>query len=173
MPGAGAAGQGPPPEDEAGSVVGEVQDFDIVDPRPEALVESLRAFGYTLPAAVADLIDNSISAKAHRVRINAYWAGQDSWFSVIDDGMEMSELALVEAMRAGSQSPREVRRRDDLGRFGLGLKTASFSQAREPTVRSMQGNAIAARRWDLDVVSTRGSGASRMGSTRRLGSCSR
>jgi hypothetical protein len=64
----------------------------------------------------------------------------------------MSEAALVEAMRAGSQSPRNARRKDDLGRFGLGLKTASFSQARELTVRTLQDGAVAERRWDLDVV---------------------
>jgi hypothetical protein len=127
-------------------------DYDLADPRPEALVESLRAFGYTLPTAVADLVDNSISAGAHRVRIHAHWAGEDSWLSVMDDGAGMSEATLVEAMRAGSQSPRDARRKDDLGRFGLGLKTASFSQARELTVRTLQEDAIAERRWDLAVV---------------------
>jgi Histidine kinase-, DNA gyrase B-, and HSP90-like ATPase len=126
--------------------------YDIADPRPEALVESLRAFGYTLPTAVADLVDNSISADAHRIWINAHWAGQDSWLSVMDDGTGMSETTMIEAMRAGSQSPRDARRQDDLGRFGLGLKTASFSQARELTVRSLRGGAVAERRWDLDVV---------------------
>jgi hypothetical protein len=127
-------------------------EFDIADPRPEALVESLRAFGYTLPTAVADLVDNSISAGARNVWITAHWAGQDSWLSVTDDGGGMSETMLVEAMRAGSSSPRDTRRKEDLGRFGLGLKTASFSQARELTVRTIRGGAYAERRWDLDVV---------------------
>jgi signal transduction histidine kinase len=79
-------------------------DYDIADPRPEALVESLRAFGYTLPTAVADLVDNSISAGASRVWITAHWAGEDSWLGVIDHGAGMSEATLVKAMRAGSQN---------------------------------------------------------------------
>jgi hypothetical protein len=131
-------------------------EYDIAEPRASALIESLRAFGYTLPAAVADLVDNSISARAHTVSITAHWAGPDSWIAVVDDGQGMTEAELIEAMRAGSQSPREARRRDDLGRFGLGLKTASFSQARELTVRARRDNATAERRWDLDVVAESG-----------------
>lgn len=131
-------------------------EYDIAEPRASALIESLRAFGYTLPAAVADLVDNSISARAHTVSITAHWAGPDSWIAVVDDGQGMTEAELIEAMRAGSQSPREARRRDDLGRFGLGLKTASFSQARELTVRTRRDNATAERRWDLDVVAESG-----------------
>jgi hypothetical protein len=132
-------------------------EFEIADPRPEALIESLRAFGYTIQAAVADLVDNSISAGARNVWVTFYWGGADTWISIVDDGHGMDEHELKEAMRAGSQSPRETRRADDLGRFGLGLKTASFSQCRELTVISRRkGGPLSHRRWDLDVVARTG-----------------
>ncbi len=128
-------------------------DFDVVPPQPEALIESLRAFGYTPRAAIADLIDNSISAGAHVIQVQFTWDGSNSYVTVSDDGRGMSAEQLVVAMRAGSQSPLERRERRDLGRFGLGLKTASFSQCRMLTVRSrVDGHTCATRRWDLDYV---------------------
>ena len=127
-------------------------DFDIASPKPEALIESLRAFGYSTPAAIADLVDNSLSAGARNVWIDCHWAGSRSWFRVRDDGSGMTEAELKEAMRAGSQSPREVRAATDLGRFGLGLKTASFSQCRRLTVASRKAKVSSIRQWDLDVV---------------------
>jgi hypothetical protein len=133
-------------------------DYDIAEPRADALIESLRAFGYTPEAAIADLVDNSISADAKKIRIDFHWAGRDSWVAVVDDGRGMSEQALLAAMRPGSTSPLEERADTDLGRFGLGLKTASFSQARELTVTSTDraGGRVATRRWDLDTVSATG-----------------
>ena len=128
-------------------------DYDIVNPDPSALVESLRAFGYTTSTAIADLIDNSITASARNVWVTFYWDGPRSWIRIDDDGEGMSETMLVAAMRPGSRSPREVRARKDLGRFGLGLKSASFSQCRLLTVRSRVKDAsFAARAWDLDAV---------------------
>ncbi len=124
-----------------------------VPPHPSALIESMRALGYSLPSAVADLIDNSISAGARTIDVHCEWAGADSWIAVIDDGAGMAEGTLVEAMRLGSSSASEERAVGDLGRFGLGLKTASFSQARSLTVCSKQASdAAAQRRWDLDLV---------------------
>lgn len=129
------------------------KDHDIVAPFAGALVESLRAFGYDLPTAIADLVDNSISAGAKNVWIDFEWNGQNSAVVVTDDGHGMSETSLVSAMRPGSQSPLIVRKPHDLGRFGLGLKTASFSQCRRLTVRSRCGGATpAVRCWDLDHV---------------------
>lgn len=132
-------------------------DYDIADPRPGALIESLRAFGYTTQAAIADLVDNSISANAKNIWVTFHWDGDASWVSLIDDGRGMDEDELFEAMRAGSQSPTETRQPDDLGRFGLGLKTASFSQCRELTVVSRRAaRGLSQRRWDLDVVARSG-----------------
>ncbi|TFH12137.1 MAG: ATP-binding protein, partial [Lentisphaerales bacterium] len=75
------------------------------------------------------------------------------YISIMDDGLGMSEAVLHEAMRPGSKSPAEKRDPSDLGRFGLGLKTASFSQCRALTVASRRkGYPIATRIWDLDYV---------------------
>lgn len=125
--------------------------FEIVEPRAASLVESLRAFGYDLGSAVADLVDNSISAGAHNVWIDFDWDGQESTIAVTDDGRGMSECTLRNAMRLGSKHPGEARDNRDLGRFGLGLKTASFSQSRCVTVLTKDLTGIPVlRRWDLD-----------------------
>lgn len=124
-----------------------------VPPNPAALIASMRAFGYSLPSALADLIDNSISAGSSTIEVRTAWDGDQSYISVEDDGRGMSEETLVEAMRLGSKSPREERSPDDLGRFGLGLKTAAFSQALSLTVATRpEGGDLAVRRWDLDHV---------------------
>jgi len=126
-------------------------DFDVAPPKAASLAESLRAFGYDVPTAIADLVDNSITAGARHVWIDFHWAGKDSAVVVTDDGRGMSAKALVVAMRLGSQSPRDKREPDDLGRFGLGLKTASFSQCRRMTVRTRtESSEPSTRCWDLD-----------------------
>ncbi len=116
------------------------------------MIHSLRAFGYDLATALADLIDNSISANAKNVRLEFHWDGDQSTISVVDDGKGMSEKDLLAAMRPGSISPLQARDPQDLGRYGLGLKTASFSQAKRLTVGTKQGGAISVRCWDLDYV---------------------
>jgi hypothetical protein len=126
-------------------------EFDDVAPDASAMIESMRAYGYTLPAAIADLIDNSIAARCSNVWVRLHWAGADSWVTVTDDGQGMTETELRDAMRLGSRSPLEERAPSDLGRFGLGLKTASLSQCRRLTVvsrRAEHGEFV--RRWDLD-----------------------
>jgi Histidine kinase-, DNA gyrase B-, and HSP90-like ATPase len=127
--------------------------YDIAEPRASAMVESLRAFGYNMQTAIADLIDNSISAGAKNVWLRFCWDGANSHVSIRDDGHGMTETQLIDAMRPGSQSPMMEREPDDLGRFGLGLKTASFSQCRRLTVASRSENhQVVTRRWDLDYV---------------------
>ena len=129
------------------------RDFDIVAPHASSLVESLRAFSYGLPTAIADLVDNSISASAKNIWVDFHWDGEHSVISVTDDGIGMSSPVLVSAMRLGSQSPIESRRPQDLGRFGLGLKTASFSQCRRVTVQSqISGGRQSTCCWDLDHI---------------------
>jgi hypothetical protein len=128
-----------------------------VPPDPGALIESMRAFGYLLPTAIADLIDNSITARATNVWVDFHWAGRQSWIAVRDDGLGMDAATLTNAMRLGSRSPVEKRDPHDLGRFGLGLKTAAFSQSRALTVACRQaGGDIEIRRWDLDFVTETG-----------------
>jgi hypothetical protein len=131
--------------------------FEIVEPRASALVESLRAFGYSPQTAIADLIDNSVSANSSNIHVQFRWDGRDSWIAVLDDGVGMSEEILRDAMRAGSANPLDTRDAQDLGRFGLGLKTASFSQCRQLIVMSaVEAGLPATRTWDLDLIGSTG-----------------
>lgn len=120
-------------------------------PDPVSLIESMRAIGYTPETALADLIDNSISAMATVVRIE-YDATGEPFVATLDNGFGMDADELTNAMRHGSRNPGDARSALDLGRFGLGLKTASLSQCRRLTVVSKQGNRVHARCWDLEVV---------------------
>ena len=139
---------------------------ETIPPDPEALIESMRALGYSLPAATADLIDNSISAGAMNVDVHCEWDGAKSWVAVMDDGRGMAEPELLQAMKLGSRSASEERAAGDLGRFGLGLKTAGFSQGRSLTVASKaSGLPVCQRRWDLDHVSRTGEWSLLFGAT--------
>jgi Histidine kinase-, DNA gyrase B-, and HSP90-like ATPase len=123
-----------------------------VTPSAARLTSSLRDIGYDFQTAVADLIDNSLSAGAGNVWVEIEYQGAGSYVSIADDGCGMSANALLEALRYGS---RRSYGRDDLGRFGLGLKTASLSQCRRVTVvsrRGPEGKMITRRTLDLDVV---------------------
>lgn len=132
---------------------GDTAEYDDAAPRAGALVESLRSFGYSPETAIADLIDNSISAGASKIDVYFVWEEESSHIAILDDGAGMDSGQLLEAMRPGSMGPTEERSKKDLGRFGLGLKTASFSQARELSVVSRsKSSATAIRCWDLDYV---------------------
>lgn len=126
--------------------------FRNAPPRAGAMVEALRGLGYTTETALADLIDNSITAGAKTVEIDFHWAGSESWITILDDGGGMTDEELDKAMRLGDKNPLHHRDPSDLGRFGLGLKTASFSQARRLTVASRRGGKTSCLRWDLDVL---------------------
>ena len=99
-------------------------------PFAPALIESMRSLGYSFSSAVADLLDNSISAKANTIHIISE-PSIDPFMIIFDDGCGMTNSELYEAMRYGSSNPLETRSEDDLGRFGLGLKSASLSQCRK------------------------------------------
>ena len=132
-------------------------------PRAGAMIEALRGLGYSTATALADLVDNSIAAGAGCVNLLFVWEGPDSHIIIQDDGRGMDDAGLDRAMRLGHQSPLDARADDDLGRFGLGLKTASFSQCRRLTVASRQeGGAVACLRWDLDVLASSGDDAWRL-----------
>jgi len=121
-------------------------------PHPSALIESLRSIGYTLETALADIIDNSVTAKAKRISVRFRWNGGDPWIAITDDGNGMASNELTEAMRFGSSSPLLLRDAKDLGRFGLGMKTASISQCRLLTVISKKCDELSAREWNLDTI---------------------
>lgn len=123
----------------------------IVMPYAPILVESTRSIGYSFEAAVADIIDNSISASATEVRI-CFSSRDPQWLCIEDNGWGMTPVELENAMRYGSQSSTDVRRKDDLGRFGLGLKMASLSQCRKVTVMTKKDDVTCAACWDLDYI---------------------
>ncbi len=120
-------------------------------PFAPALIESMRSLGYSFSSAIADLIDNSISAKAKKIDIYTN-PGSDPYLVILDDGCGMSDSELYEAMRYGSTNPLEQRDEDDLGRFGLGMKSASLSQCRKLVVVSKKRGKVCAYSWDLDFV---------------------
>lgn len=121
-----------------------------LEPRADVLIESLRSIGYTFQSAVADIIDNSLGAGANRISI--YFNPIESYIAFIDNGSGMNQEELEEAMRFGSKDPLLKRDEKDLGRFGLGLKSASLSQCRKFTVCSKKNYEVRAYSWDLDKV---------------------
>lgn len=127
-----------------------------IPPKPSPLIESIRAIGYSLSTALADLVDNCIAARAETIQILTSLETPDLKIGILDDGVGMTEEELLEAMRLGSRSPLEERAQFDLGRFGLGLKTASFSQCRVLTVVTRANGTTASARWDLDRIAESG-----------------
>lgn len=137
----------------------------VVPPSASALIASLRGVGYSLETAIADLVDNSIAAGASTIDLVMAWNGGDPTASIIDDGRGMSEEGLVEAMRFGGAGPRAHRAENDLGRFGLGLKTASLSQCRRLQVTSKTGAGTFGFIWDLDHIQQAGDEWSLLGAS--------
>ncbi len=127
-----------------------------ITPSPSALIESLRGLGYSPETAISDLIDNSLAASAGNVRLDLQWSSHSPSFAMLDDGWGMGEAALAAAMRLGGVGPSAERRASDLGRFGLGLKTASLSQCRCLTVISRREGRTSALSFDVDVIAARG-----------------
>jgi hypothetical protein len=126
---------------------------EIAKPNPKSTINSYRSFGYNLSTAISDIIDNSISANANEIRLEYKWIGQDSFISICDNGIGMNQSELVLAMTPGSKDPEEERSEKDLGRFGMGLKTASFSQCKRLTcITKKESYATIKRCWDIDYI---------------------
>ena len=119
-------------------------------PSPDVLMNSMRSIGYNFRTALADIIDNSISAKAKNIYISSPINDEKNFITILDDGEGMDDSELFNAMKYGSN--KEHYDTNDLGRFGLGLKSASLSQCRILTVASKKENVIVAYQWDLDSV---------------------
>lgn len=128
-----------------------------IDMPPDALalMESTRAIGYSLATAVADVIDNSIAAGSSQVMID-YIPTNGGYVAILDNGCGMNSDELNQAMKYGGRGPHTERSKDDLGRFGLGLKTASLSQCDCLTVISRQQGQTEGRCWDLDYIKKSG-----------------
>ena len=119
-------------------------------------IDSYRSIGYSIETAIADIIDNSIAADATEIRVNMIWDDyqeQEPIVQIIDNGHGMSDSELIESMRLACRSPLQERSPDDLGRFGLGLKSASFSQCRTLSVvsRKLDGEPCC-KIWDIDLI---------------------
>lgn len=126
--------------------------YEVVPPAASAMLESLRGVGYSIETALADIVDNSLAAGARNVWVRAHFDPKNAWLSVLDDGSGMGVDELRQAMVLGGRGPSAPRAASDLGRFGLGMKTASFSQCRCLTVSSKKDGVTSTRRWDLDVI---------------------
>lgn len=118
----------------------------------KAILTGLRAIGYSFSTAVADIIDNSISAGASEVRIYSDPLAQIPYFCILDNGCGMNGSELNNAMLPGSERSGKQDSELELGRFGLGLKSASLSQCREFIVASKKFGKIRAMSFDLDVI---------------------
>jgi hypothetical protein len=124
------------------------------DPNPEYLIKSIAEQGYSLESSLADLMDNSISAKANKIEVLIRMEQEPFTLFIADNGNGMDENALKGGMQFPSNSPEEARNVLDLGRFGLGMKTASFSQTRCFTVLSRKKGtkAYSGRTWDVNYL---------------------
>lgn len=126
------------------------QEDEDVKPSPSRLVDSLRDTGYTFPTAVADVVDNSIAANATEINIKLIREFDGSAVLLIaDNGDGMDEKGVKAAMKYGSPVRSSSK---SLGKFGMGLKTASTSQCRKLTLISKKGGEFNIRQWDLDVI---------------------
>ena len=121
-------------------------------PLAPILVESTRSIGYTFESALADIIDNSLSVNASIIEVEYSSHPTNAYLCILDNGAGMGKEELRAAMRYGSRSSLDARNSTDLGRFGLGMKTASMSQCRELTVISKKNGKLSAAIWDLDYI---------------------
>lgn len=117
-----------------------------------ALLTGLRAIGYNFSTAVADIIDNSLAVNSTEIRIFSDALAKTPYFCVLDNGWGMNTAELDNAMLFGSDREGKEDCLQELGRFGLGLKSASLSQCREFIVASKKYGRIRAMSFDLDVV---------------------
>jgi hypothetical protein len=127
--------------------------YEIAPPNPAGTIEPLSALGYTLESAIADLVGNTIDAGG-TIDIDFHWSGPASYVSGADDGKGMSETEWQTAMAVAAWAPRTSRSVVELGRFGMGLKTSSFSQASRLSVwtRSAKNKQPNVMVWDLERV---------------------
>ena len=118
---------------------------ETLPPNYAKLDKALRSIGYNFEVAVADIVDNALDAHAHSVLIRFVIKPDDSLnLLVMDDGDGMDETTLREAMRFGANVSEHISR---LGKFGLGLKLASLSQARELRVYTAKRGQVCGRGW--------------------------
>jgi hypothetical protein len=136
------------------SMTKDLEDFFDATPRADALITGLRDFGYTLETALADVVDNSITAGATEIEILADFDDGNPSITISDNGVGMTREVLHEVMRPGGRVANAQQPSRDLGRFGLGMKTAAFSQCKKLTVTTYFDSECNSARWDLGYVSS-------------------
>jgi hypothetical protein len=122
-------------------------------PSAAPVIQALRSIGYNAQTAIADIIDNSVDAKTDYIHIEFEYDMGNGYIRLEDNGIGMTDAELQQAMTIGSKDPREKRVKEELGRFGMGLKTASFSLGKRLCVITKKDGIISERCWDLDYVS--------------------
>ncbi|WP_434953228.1 ATP-binding protein [Shewanella sp. HL-SH4] len=124
-----------------------------LSPNPKSHIKTLSRIGYNLNSAISDIIDNSVTADSQNIFFEMDVVEENAVLVIKDDGQGMDECTLINSMRIGCKDPSDIRDEFDLGRFGSGMKMASFSQARKLTVisKSEKSN-IQSATWDLDLV---------------------
>ena len=127
------------------------------EPNAKAHLAALSRIGYDFNSAVSDILDNSITANAKNIEIEFYLENNHAIFFIADDGDGMTESDLITNMSIGCKDPYEDRTKGDLGRFGAGLKTASFSQARITSViTKTENSSCAGAVWDKSIIEEHG-----------------
>lgn len=121
-----------------------------LEPDPQGMFQAISRIGYQIQESLADLIDNSIDAKASRVLIRFFRDGDRlTDLAVVDDGHGMSERTLDEAMRFGSRTKKGS---GELGKYGMGMKSASFNQANTLIVVSRKRTTVNGRQWTVESI---------------------
>lgn len=123
----------------------------VTQPSATPVIQALRSIGYNARTAISDLIDNSLDAGATKIHLNFEY--ETGLIKIKDNGTGMDDEMLQIAMNIGSKDPREKRANNELGRFGMGLKTASFSLGKRLSVYTKKDGKYYERCWDLDHVS--------------------
>ena len=119
-------------------------------PEARLLLASLRSVGYSEDTAIADIIDNCITAAASLIDVIFDW--ENKRILIVDNGRGMSAEDLIKNMRIGSSDPNDYRDEGDLGRFGMGMKTAAFSLGKRLTVVTKTDEIVSNAVWDLDQI---------------------
>lgn len=133
-------------------MLGKLKVIDSVRLAPEggSTIRALSRIGYDLPDALADLVDNSIDAGAGRVEITIYRTDSEvTSVTIADDGRGMSAPELMLGMQFAGRTEHNP---SDLGAFGMGLKSASFSQCATLTVVTRQAGVTTSARWSVEQI---------------------
>jgi hypothetical protein len=132
------------------SLTPDVTDRTTLEPDPQGMFQAVSRIGYQIQESLADLIDNSIDAEATKVLIRFFRDGDRlTDLAVVDNGNGMTSAELQEAMRFGSKNKKGS---SELGKYGMGLKSASFNQANTLVVVSKKASTVSGRQWTVESI---------------------